>query len=177
MMRVKLFTRYAGKVDYILPQRRFSLKVIYISIWDRFSSSPTREIQCNSQKLKNILPMLNKLDLKIFPGEQADFQFWSRKMLLSGWLCLSPVLVTCINLEWGEGYCSGVDCACTGKKLLDSWEVLVAGDLAITAILCSLRWQNNCNLTTEYVYDSGWNRRTRMWFVQHCCIKSARYTI
>lgn len=71
--------------------------------WDRFHSSPTKEIQCDCQKIKNVLPLLSKMYWKIFSGDQADFQFWSSKMLLSVLLHLSPVLVTCINLEWGEG--------------------------------------------------------------------------
>lgn len=46
---------------------------------------------------------------KVFPGEQADFQFWSGKMLLSVLLCLSPFLVTCVNLAWGAGCCLWLD--------------------------------------------------------------------
>jgi len=50
----------------------------------------------------------------------------------------------------------------TSEMLFGGWKVLAAGDLDITAILCNLRWQNDCNLSVQRVYYSGWNRPTRM---------------
>lgn len=43
MMRVKLFTRYVGKVDYILSQPRFSLKVRYIYLYGTGLAPPQQE--------------------------------------------------------------------------------------------------------------------------------------